>query len=584
MLVKKKAKREQKRVPLVAPSVIAGEVRRFKRRNVQAGPEARSFFPGFRDSRFVAGQRVRPIKNSTIARSRGLVLFDLLQIDHVLAVEKSEPPGTGFHTRTEVSGRPKPRTPFFSRDFLARCRQNSQRFKYRSELAAEGDMRRIVSTGMCAALLLVAVVLGNAQTKEKIIAIRAGKLLDGKSDQARANQVIIIRNNHIASVGDASTARIPAGAEVIDLSRATVLPGLIESHTHIFLQGEDPQEGGYDTNILKYGIAYRAARATVAARRALEQGFTTIRDVETEGAGYGDVEIKQAINDGWIPGPRMFVVTRAISTTGGYPLEDYAPELDMPKGAQIVDGPVEARKAAREQLDHGADWIKVYMTHRSWVDDKGNLVSQPTLTVEELKAIVDEAHGWRKKVACHAYNGIGLHRALDGGCDSIEHGLELDDAAVAQMVKQGTWYCPTLMPYYEWWAPENTPEGQRDRKRAEVHGPSFQRAMRAGVKIVFGTDAGSFKWTDPEKPIAKEFSLMVGFGMPPIEAIRSATSRPAEMLDMQGKIGVVAPGAYADIIAVGGDPLADVKELEHVGFVMKDGKVYVDSLAKSMPR
>ena len=204
-----------------------------------------------------------------------------------------------------------------------------------------------------------------------------------------------------------------------------MLPGLIDSHTHIFLQGEDPAEGGYDANLLKYPASLRAARATVSARRALEQGFTTIRDVETEGAGYGDVGIKQAIEGGYIPGPRMFVATRAISTTGGYPLEGYAPELIMPKGAQIVDGPVEARKAAREQLDHGADWIKVYMTHRSWVGKNGELVSQPTLTVEELKAIVDEAHGWGKKVACHAYSGIGLQRALDGGCDSIEHGLQI---------------------------------------------------------------------------------------------------------------------------------------------------------------
>ena len=251
----------------------------------------------------------------------------------------------------------------------------------------------------------------------------------------------MIRGNRIESVSDAAAAKIPAGATTIDLSHATVLPGLIDSHTHIFLQGEDPAQGGYDANILNYPLALRAARATVAARRALEQGFTTLRDVETEGAGYGDVGIKMAIEGGYIPGPRLLVATRAISSTGGYNLEGYAPELDMPKGAQLIDGPVEARKAAREQLDHGADWIKVYMTHRSWVGKNGELVSQPTLTVEELKAIVDEAHGWGKKVACHAYNGIGLQRALDGGCDSIEHGLEITDAQIAQMVKQGTWYC-----------------------------------------------------------------------------------------------------------------------------------------------
>jgi imidazolonepropionase-like amidohydrolase len=401
--------------------------------------------------------------------------------------------------------------------------------------------------------------------------IRAGSLIDGKSDKARRDQVIVIRGNHIESVSDAANARIPSGANVIDLSKSTVLPGLIDSHTHIFLQGEDPAQGGYDVNILNAPLALRAARATVAARRALEQGFTTLRDVETEGAGYGDVGIKQAIDQGYIPGPRMFVSTRAISTTGGYPLEGYAPELDMPKGVQIVDGPVEARKAAREQLDHGADWIKVYMTHRSWVGKNGELVSQPTLTVEELRAIVDETHGWGKKVACHVYSGIGLHRALDGGCDSIEHGLALDDAAISQMLKQGTWLVPTLSVYYLDWAPADTPDGQRDRLRASAHEQSFKKALAAGVKIVFGTDMGGIPWTEP---IAQEFSRMTDFGMPPMDAIQSATSRAAIMLDMEGKIGIVAPGAFADIIAVSGDPLHDIKSLENVRFVMKSGKVF----------
>ena len=405
----------------------------------------------------------------------------------------------------------------------------------------------------------------------KITVIRAGTLIDGKSDKPRRDQVIVIRDNRIESVSDAASAKTPAGATVIDLSNATVLPGLIDSHTHIFLQGEAPDQGGYDANILNAPLALRAARATVACRRALEQGFTTLRDVETEGAGYGDVGIKQAIEGGYIPGPRLFISTRAISTTGGYMLEGYAPELDMPKGAQIVDGPIEARKAAREQLDHGADWIKVYMTHRSWVGKNGELVSQPTLTVEELRAIVDETHGWGKKVACHAYSGIGLHRALDGGCDSIEHGLDLDDAAIAQMLKQGTWYVPTLSPYYKDWAPADTPGGQRDRLRASVHEPSFKKALKAGVKIVFGTDMGGIPWTEP---IAQEFSRMVDLGMSPMDAIQSATSRAATMLDMDGKLGVIAPGAYADITAVNADPLRDIKVLENVTFVMKDGQVF----------
>jgi imidazolonepropionase-like amidohydrolase len=406
--------------------------------------------------------------------------------------------------------------------------------------------------------------------------IKAGTLIDGASDAPRRNQLIFVRGNRIEKVADASAA-IPADAKVIDLSNATVLPGLIDSHTHIFLWGEEPAKGGYDANILFAGIALRAARATVAARRALEQGFTALRDVETEGAGYGDVEIKQAIEEGTIPGPRLFVSTRAISTTGGYNLEGYAPELIMPKGAQIVDGPVEARKAAREQLEHGADWIKVYMTHRSWVDKEGHLVSQPTLTLEELKAIVDEVHGWGRKVACHAYNGIGMQRALDGGCDSIEHGLEISDAQIAQMVRQGTWYCPTISPYYNDWAPADTPAGKRDRARTAVHEITFAKALKAGVKIVYGTDMGGIPW---DQPIAQEFYQMTKRGMAPMDAIKSATSRAADMLDREGDLGVVAAGAYADVIGVAGDPLKDINELGKVRFVMKNGEVFRNDLAQ----
>jgi imidazolonepropionase-like amidohydrolase len=427
-------------------------------------------------------------------------------------------------------------------------------------------------------LLLTATPAGaqSPARSEQVTVIRAGTVIDGSNATPRKNQLIFVHGNRIEKVTDSAT-QIPAEAAVIDLSTSTVLPGLIDSHTHIFLWGEDPAKGGYDENILKAGIALRAARATFACRRALEQGFTSIRDLETEGAGYGDIEIKQAIEEGTIPGPRIFGATRAISTTGGYNLEGYAPELEMPKGAQLVDGPVEARKAARQQLEHGADWIKVYMTHRSWVDKQGNLVSQPTLTVEELKAVVDETHGWQKKVACHAYNGIGLQRALDGGCDSIEHGLEITDAQIAQMARQGTWYCPTISPYYGDWAPADTPGGKRDRARAATHEISFKKALKAHLKIVFGTDIGGMPWTDS---MAQEFKRMVDLGMAPMDAIESATTRAAEMLDMKGEIGVLAPGAFADIVAVSSDPLTDVTILEHVRFVMHDGAVFKNELAK----
>jgi imidazolonepropionase-like amidohydrolase len=429
-------------------------------------------------------------------------------------------------------------------------------------------------------LLFMLVVLcgGNSRAQGQktetapLTVIRAGTLIDGQSETPRKNQLIFVRGQRIEKVTDGSSA-IPAGAKTIDLSNATVLPGMIDSHTHLFLWGEDPAKGGYDANILKAGIALRAARATYAAKRALEQGFTTLRDVETEGAGYGDIGIKQAIEEGTIPGPRVFGATRGISTTGGYNLEGYAPELAMPKGVQIVDGPVEARKAAREQLEHGADWLKVYMTHRSWVDKQGHLISQPTLTVEELRAIVDEAHGWGKKVACHAYNGEGLQRGLDGGCDSIEHGLDISDTQITQMAKQGTWYCPTLGVYYLDWAAADTPEGQRDRARANLHETTFRKAVKANLKIVFGTDIGGIPW---QEPIAEEFKWMVKLGMTPAAAIQAATSRPAEMLGSKGELGVVAEGAYADVIAVGADPLKDISELEKVKFVMKDGAVFRD--------
>ena len=441
-------------------------------------------------------------------------------------------------------------------------------------------MKKMSLAKIAAAILFfgMATLSSQAQTKVSdapLTVIRAGTLIDGASETPRKNQLIFVRGEKIEKIADAS-AQIPSNAKVIDLSNATVLPGLIDSHTHIFLWGENPVKGGYDANILMAGIALRAARATYAVRRALEQGFTTLRDVETEGAGYGDVEIREAIEEGTIPGPRLFCATRAISSTGGYNLEGYAPELDMPKGAQIIDGPVQARKAAREQLDHGADWIKVYMTHRSWVDKQGRLVSQPTLTVEELRAIVDEAHGWQKKVACHAYNGIGLQRALDGGCDSIEHGLEITDAQIAQMKQQGTWYCPTLAVYYTDWADADTPGGRRDRARAAAHEISFRKALQAHLKIVFGTDMGGIPW---QEPIAQEFGEMVKFGMSPMDAIQSATSRAAEMLGMKGELGLVAPGAFADIIAVSGDPVKDIKELETVRFVMHNGSVFKNELA-----
>ena len=431
----------------------------------------------------------------------------------------------------------------------------------------------------CWALMFALVTAGalaeGAKAPSRPTVVLAGALIDGVSAKPRANVAVVVVDGRIRAIRERGASDLPKDADIIDLGTATLLPGLIDTHTHVFLQGEVPEEGGYDAQLLKHPLSYRVARAIVAARRALDQGFTTIRDVETEGAGYGDVGIKQAIDAGIIPGPHMIVSTLSISTTGGYPLEDYAPEIQVPKGAQLVDGPVEARKAAREQLDHGADWIKVYMTHRSWVDAAGSLVSQPTLTLDELRAIVEETHGWGRHVACHAYNGIGLQRALDGGCDSIEHGLEISDAQLQQMLRQGTWYVPTLAVYYKDWDPADTASGQRDRKRTEMHAISFHKALKMGVKIAFGTDMGGIKWSEQ---IAQEFGYMVELGMTPMQAVQAATTRAAELLGRSGQIGVVAEGAEADLVAVEADPLVDVHRLENVAFVMKDGKVWRNEL------
>ena len=388
--------------------------------------------------------------------------------------------------------------------------------------------------------------------------------------------MIVIRGNRIESVGDAATAKVPPDATVIDLSNATVLPGLIDSHTHIFLQGEDPAEGGYDVQLLKYplrlprraGHGLRPPRAGAGLHHPPRRRDRR-RRLRRRRHQAGD-------RGGLHPRPRLFVVTRAISTTGGYPLEGYAPEIDVPKGAQIVDGPVEARKAAREQLDHGADWIKVYMTHRSWVGRAG----RPRLAAHahasrSSSAIVDEAHGWGKKVACHAYSGIGLQRALDGGCDSIEHGLELDDAAVAQMVKQGTWYCPTLPSTTPTGRPPDTPAGKRDRERAAVHGAVLQEGHEGGSEDRLRHRRRRLPLDRAHRAgISADGRVRhVADGRDP-----SATSRAAEMLGMTGQIGVIAPGAYADVVAVTGDPLQNIEELGRVQFVMKDGKVFKNEM------
>ncbi|MGA9472756.1 MAG: amidohydrolase family protein [Terriglobales bacterium] len=399
--------------------------------------------------------------------------------------------------------------------------------------------------------------------------LKCGWLLDGKSDQLQKDVIVVINGENIQSIGAAGASQVPA-SQVVDLSRETCLPGLIDTHTHILLQG-DITAADYDEQLLKQSPEYRTILATVNARRALMYGFTTIRDLETEGAGYADVDVKKAINNGVIPGPRMQVATRAMDVTGAYPLQGYAPNVVVPHGVQIVDGVEDGRKAVREQISHGADWIKVYSDRTYSVRPDGVLDDIPTFTIDELKAIVDEAHRERHKVASHAMAIHGVHNSVAAGVDSIEHGNYIADDDLKTMASQGIFYVPTIF-VGDYVARGRAATGATVwLQMMSIHEDTFRRALKAGVKIAFGTDAGGFDWKiDP----AKEFADMVKFGMTPAQAIRAATSSAAELLDMQDKVGTIVAGKFADIVAVPGDPLKDVTVLEQVDFVMKGGVIY----------
>ncbi|HVA72059.1 MAG TPA: amidohydrolase family protein [Candidatus Limnocylindrales bacterium] len=403
--------------------------------------------------------------------------------------------------------------------------------------------------------------------------VRAGKLLDIHSGRVLTDMMIVIDGNRIARVAKADEISVPAGATVVDLSNAFVLPGLIDAHEHIFLTGED--NGRYDQQLLKESWQYRTIEATVNARRDLDAGFTSMRDCETEGAMYSDVDVQTAINRHLIPGPRLWVATRAMSVTGSYPLLGYSPEVTVPTGVQIVDGPWAARKAVREQIKYGADFIKVYGTGGFRFTHDGKMISTPTFTLDELKAIVDEAHRWGRKVACHAYGDPGLRNCVDAGVDSIEHGLDLSDYDIQQMKAKGTWLVPTLYVYKTIEAADLTLSDGKV-SRASIHEVSFKKALAAGIKIAFGTDAGPF----PHGTQAIEFEYLVKYGMTPLQAIQAATLNAARVMNAYGQknwsktVGAIDPGKYADIIAVSGNPLDDIKQLEQVKFVMKGGVVY----------
>ena len=429
--------------------------------------------------------------------------------------------------------------------------------------------RHVIALATLMALCLTTGAAAQGTAPPTRVLIHAGRLIDGLSDQPRNDQGILVEGPRILRVGPWAEVSAAAGdARLVDLGAMTVLPGLIDNHTHILLQGDITAED-YDVQLLKESIPYRTIRATVAARTALENGFTTLRDLETEGAMYADVDVKTAINRGIIPGPRLFVATRAFSATGMYPLSGYSWELRVPDGVQIVDGVDNIRRAVREQVKYGADWIKVYVDRRYYVREDGRLHSWLNFTDEELKAFADEAHRLGRKIAGHAIGWDGIDAALRAGFNTIEHGDGLTPDLIDRMVRQKVYWCPTIF------VGAYVAEGRGGiwPKMVDLERQAFGEAVRRGLVpyISYGTDAGGYAWTENQ---AKELDYMVRYGMTPMQAIKSATSTAARLLDQSANLGAVTEGRFADLVAVAADPLADITELQRVRFVMKGGTIY----------
>src|SRR4030088_3600861 len=436
-------------------------------------------------------------------------------------------------------------------------------------------MRRCFQLMTIVAFIAMGSIISAAYAQEKTparvkkIAVRAGHLIDGRNDKVLDIAMIVIEGDPISSVS--SAGKPPAGVEVLDLSQYTVMPGFMDTHTHVLLNGDITNED-YDVQLLKQSIPYRSILGARNARISLEHGFTTIRDLETEGAMYADVDVKTAIANGEVPGPRMQVATRAMAPTGMYPLVGYSWELKVPTGVQYVDGTDGARKAVREQAMYGADWIKYYSDRRYDFEADGVLHSMVNFTDEEAKAIVDEANRIGKKVAAHAIGSEGIAAALRAGVDTIEHGDGLTDALMDEMVRKGVYWVPTIT-VGAYVAPGR---GGNWTKMVDLEKAAFQKALKKNVKIALGTDAGGFDWKGLNQ--AKEFEYYVNYGMTPMQAIRSGTVVAAELLGWSDKMGTIEAGKWADLVAVTGDPLKDITELERVKFVMKGGAVYKNEI------
>jgi imidazolonepropionase-like amidohydrolase len=406
-----------------------------------------------------------------------------------------------------------------------------------------------------------------AASPTPLLAIKAGHILDVAAEKDRGPAFIVISGGRIREIAKVA----PAEATVIDLSDYTLMPGFIDAHTHVLLQG-DATAAEYDEQLLKESLPFRALRATRAMQIALHHGFTTLRDIGNEGAGFADVDLKRAVAEGIIEGPRLFVATKALAPTGAYPLLGFAWELQVPHGVEVCDGPEGCRRAVRDQLAHGADWIKVYADRGYYKTPDGQFRSLPNFTVEEMTAIVDQAHRTRHRVAAHSITPSGHAIALAAGVDSIEHGDVLDEASIKKMAEKKVYLCPTLtvMAYVEGPRSETNSIWSDLLKASDT---SFRRALAAGVPIALGTDVGGFPWDKINE--AEEFHRYVERGMTAWQALRSGTVTAAALLGQEGELGTLAPGARADLVATREDPLKDITATERVSFVMKDGVVVV---------